>query len=268
MPTDLIYTFNRLFSNSQTRSLFKITSMRKSATIIFCFFLLISCKPPKKETIGILKDTASFPVLVDTLGIERYLEAFENPIGLSTSNYGFYFIGEVKDTVFLNPRINFSTSTHAAILESSGNEQSEANLAEHGNKFNKYYQLEERKNYKNWKQAKIDIQIDTLNKIASLIPVLLSNREEDTICIGYGRHIPLIMEATDSLGNWMPIQEMYFYRCGMGVGSVILPPNESVLTFAPNFVGNFKTKLRLKLGNHRSKPFWGSINYQQFQKLY
>jgi hypothetical protein len=57
------------------------------------------------------------------------------------------------------------------------------------------------------------------------------------------------------------------YGCGVGISSVILPPNECALTFAPIFKGNYKTQLRLKLGENYSNIFYSSINYRQFQSI-
>jgi len=117
-------------------------------------------------------------------------------------------------------------------------------------------------------QSKIDIQVDTTIKISGLYPVMLTNLDIDTISIGYGNHIPLIMEATDSFGNWKPIQEISIYLCGNGVGTINLPPSECVLTLAPNYQGNYKTELRLTLGDSHSKSFIGLINYSQFESRF
>lgn len=36
-------------------------------------------------------------------------------------------------------------------------------------------------------------------------PVMIENDSKDTLMIGYGDYIPLIIEAVDSLGKWRPI---------------------------------------------------------------
>lgn len=58
--------------------------------------------------------------------------------------------------------------------------------------------------------------------------------------------------------------------CGNGVGTIILPPNEIVLSSAPIFNGNFKTELRLTVPKTDiySNTFDGSINYRQFESMF
>lgn len=232
---------------------------------------LISCQTDKKKAVKEIDDLKPFPVVLDTLGIDKFLYSFdeENPTWLSTSNYNFYFIGEVKDTIYLSPFINFSPPPPPLPLPSGSKRTNTTKITEHENPFKKYYiEWDEERNYRNWTQAKIAIQVDTAIKLSNSFPIMLTNRDADTIFIGYGRHVPLIMEATDSLGNWKPIQERFIYMCGNGVGSIILPPNECVLTLAPIFKGNYKTKLRLTLGDNHSKTFIGFISYRQFQSKF
>ena len=239
--------------------------------ILLTILFISSCQTDKKQDVKEIENSKPFPVVFDTLGINNFLYYFEdeNPTWLSTSNYNFYFIGAVKDTVYLSPYINFSPPPPPPPLPSGAKTTNRAMTPERENPFKKYYiEWDEERSYKNWMQSKIDIQVDTATKISGLYPVMLTNLDIDTISIGYGRHIPLIMEATDSLGNWKPIQERFIYMCGNGVGTIILPPSECVLTLAPNFQGNYKTKLRLTLGDSNSKPFIGFINYRQFESRF
>jgi hypothetical protein len=231
---------------------------------------LISCQTDKNEAVTEVVNLKHFPVVLDSLGIERFLYSFddENPTSLSTSNYNFYFIGEVKDTVYISPFINFSPPPPPPFPSGSKTTNTKI-ITEHENPFKKYYiEWDEVRNYKNWKQAKIDIQVNTAIIISNSFPIMLTNSETDTIFIGYGSQVPLIMEATDSLGNWKPIQKRFIYMCGNGVGSIILPPNQSVITLAPIFKGNYKTKLRIALGDNHSKPFIGFIAYRQFESMF
>lgn len=240
--------------------------------ILFTFLLttivLTSCQTKNKEAVKEINDVQAFPLVLDTMGIGQLLHLFEdeNPTYLSTSNYKFYFIGKFKDTFYLSPFINFSAPPPP--IPSGEKTTNKTKITEAKNPFKKYYiEWDEKRNYRNWTQAKINIRFDTANKISKTFPAILTNRDTDTIFIGYGSHIPLIMEAIDSSGNWLPIQEMYIYGCGNGLGSIILPPNECVLTLAPIFKGNYKTKLRLTLGNNHSKPFIGFIDYGQFKSM-
>ena len=104
------------------------------------------------------------------------------------------------------------------------------------------------------------------SKINYGYPVLLTNNHTDTVTVGYGVILPLEMEAKDSTGLWKPIEKRFIYACGMGLNSIILPPNEIILTSAPIYKGDFKTDLRLVLGDNFSPVFQGNINYSQFEK--
>jgi hypothetical protein len=235
--------------------------------IISTVFIFISCQTDKRKGTQERKNIAPFPIVIDTFGIEELQVNFEKePTWLTTANYRFYYIGTTKDTIYLDPFVTFSPPPPPP----PGTKPSE--IIDYKNfeiPFKEYYidWLEE-KEFKNWEQTEIEIRIDTTTVFLNYYPVLLTNSDIDTTFIGYGSKIPIIMEALDSLGNWKPIQEKFAYFCGVGVGSVILPPNESVLTLAPIFKGNYKTKLRLKLGNNYSKPFYGFINHRQFQSKF
>lgn len=91
------------------------------------------------------------------------------------------------------------------------------------------------------------------------------NKHADTIVVGYGVLIPIILEAKNKQGKWNPIQDRYIVGCGTGVGHIFLPPNQIVITLAPIFNGDYKTQLRLKCGNNYSNTFTGSIKYSQFE---
>ena len=234
-------------------------------------FFLFSCQSDKKQVVKEIDNSPPFPVVLDTCGIDKFLYALEdkNPTWLSTAKYRFYFIGKVKDTVFLNPSINFSPTLDLPPFISEDKIANRTTIPEQKNPFKKYYiERNEARKYKDWRQSKINIQADTGTKVSGFFPVMLTNRSSSTIYIGYGNYIPLVLEATDSSGNWKPIQKRFLYSCGNGVGSIILPPNECVLTLAPFFNGKYKTKLRFALGDNHSKPFIGFINYSQFQSMY
>ncbi len=233
-------------------------------TILF----LISCHTDKKKALIGNDDTHQFPVVLDTFGIDSFFHYLNNdsPTWLSTSNYNFYYIGKVEDTFYLNPFINFSYPPLPPTLYTDTKKINRTKSPKHENPFKKYYvDWDKEISYKYWTKAKIDIRIDTAFHKHSFLPIMLTNVDTEKIIIGYGRHIPIVMEATDSLGHWQPIQEIFSYMCGVGVGSIILPPKECVLTLTPIFKGSYKTKLRLVIGDNQSKAFLGYINYSQFQ---
>lgn len=244
----------------------------KQIQLIFPLIVLflISCHPDGKQSIEEANKSLRFPVVLDTFGVDQLLRLYEDEHAtwLTTSNYSFYFIGKAEDTLYLNPFIN-SFSAPPFILPSGEKIANRTKITEPENPFAKYHiEWGEERSYRYWTQAKIEIQLDTTKKLSNAYPVVLTNIDTDTIFIGYGSHVPLIMEAIDTSGNWKPIQKRFIYMCGNGIGSFILPPNECVLTLAPIFQGNYKTKLRLTLGDNHSKPFTGFINYRQFQSIF
>ena len=102
-------------------------------------------------------------------------------------------------------------------------------------------------------------------KLFKAFPVIVVNTTKDTLSIGYGVHLPIIMEAKDNKGIWKPIEEPYIYMCGTGLNGIILSPNEILLTSTPIYQGKFVTKLRLRYNNILSKEFYGTINLTQFE---
>lgn len=101
-------------------------------------------------------------------------------------------------------------------------------------------------------------------------PIIIKNNSVDTLKVGYGDYIPMIIEAKDSLGNWKPIQKPYIYFCGTGLTMYFLPPEEIIITSCKLFEGEYKTKMRIVFGFERtiqSNEFTGKINYEQFNKL-
>lgn len=101
-------------------------------------------------------------------------------------------------------------------------------------------------------------------------PIIIKNNSVDTLKVGYGDYIPMIIEAKDSLGNWKPIQKPYIYFCGTGLSMYFLPPEEIIITSCKLFEGEYKTKMRIVFGFERtiqSNEFIGKINYEQFNKL-
>lgn len=99
-------------------------------------------------------------------------------------------------------------------------------------------------------------------------PVFIKNLSKDTLSIGYGDFIPLIIEAKDSNNIWSPIQRRYIYDCGTGLTDFYLPNDEILITSCQLFDGDYNTKLRLVFdGNSKqySNVFDGYIHYSQFK---
>lgn len=233
-----------------------------------CFFvccLLLACTA-KKEIEGKNPEKFIFPVVIDTSDFDAsHSYQFDRDCTwLSTSNYRLMYIGKPKDTIYAHYYYSFGP-----IDLPPGSELNEFNTKKQSSPLDGYYLewLDERE-YLSWEQADIEIQIDTKRKLNGSYPVLLLNKEKDTILISYGTHLPLIMEAKNKKGEWKPIEGRFTYMCGNGVESLILPSNEILITSAPIFKGDFETELRLVVGKNYSRPFKGRINYRQFESMF
>lgn len=206
-----------------------------------------------------------FPVVIDTITSERILVFGKDASAswLTTANYGLYFIGKAKDTISIGSKIRFID------FPLPKNPKKNKKRVDYENHLKKYYiEWDDPRKIDYLATSKIEILVDTSHKISNYYPLLLTNKSKNPAFIGYGFTIPIIMEAKDSLGKWKPIQEKFIYGCGNGVGTIMLPSEESVLTLAPIFNGNYKTQLRFVFNNNYSKPFSGSINYSQFESKY
>lgn len=113
----------------------------------------------------------------------------------------------------------------------------------------------------NWGRKGIEYSIEAYKAY----PVFIVNLTNDTLNIGYGDHLPIIMEAMDNNGRWRPIEEPYIYFCGTGLNDIILPPKEIIVTAAPIDSGEIKTKIRLRFNKILSNEFSGTINPGQFE---
>lgn len=234
----------------------------------FIIVLLISsCQNQSKQDVKNEKED-NFPIIIDTLGVLNYMRYYDgkNPTWLSTSSYSIFYIGEWKDTIYVDPFVNFSGLPRTEDSSSS----IENPLFKRKHEIYETYYLEWPLNTKlqSYNESQCQIIVDSKHLFDSLVPVLIINEESDTIEISYGDYLPMIMEAMDSTGQWRPIQEMFQYMCGNGLGTYLLPPNNCVLTFAPIFNGEFKTKIRFTIGNNHSESFNGSIHYRQFKSMF
>lgn len=82
------------------------------------------------------------------------------------------------------------------------------------------------------------------------------------------QNIIAVQEALDSNGNWSLIELTNLDFCGNGYGYIPIEPQEYVLTLAPVYDGNYKTKIRYKIISKDtvlySNEYTGYINYNQF----
>ncbi|MGB1121172.1 MAG: hypothetical protein ACPG3Z_04190 [Saprospiraceae bacterium] len=199
---------------------------------------------------------------------------FRNINFLRTTNYKFLYLGKAADTIKLNYYVNFRPPPPPP----PGVEKDTMMLI-NDNPFENYRVdwFDERKfNYSEGSKMEVKVDTSTIVKkydycfasefiFAKAYPVIIKNQEIDTIIISLNYHIPLVLEAKDSLNDWRPIERVHAYFCGTGVDRVFLPPNEIAVTSVIIYQGDYETDLRLRLGENLSKPFKGQINYSQFE---
>ncbi|MEO8239406.1 MAG: hypothetical protein ABI576_14980 [Flavobacterium sp.] len=236
--------------------------MKKSYLIFSVFLLFFGCKDEVKKVVPKSEPVTIFPKITNPRNIKyRSLFDEENPTWISTANYNLNYIGKLKDSISLGIE-SFS------IAEFPENRKKGAKIEKRQRPNAEYYIEWDKKNrYTFMQEQKVEIQISS-KKINNFHTALLRNRTKDTIAIGFGDIIPLILEAKNKSGKWKPIQERFVYMCGNGVGTIILPPKEIAITLVPIFKGNYKTQLRLSMGSNKSNAVWGNINYRQFESKF
>lgn len=233
--------------------------MKKLYVILCISPFFFGCKNKVEKIIPKDEPSTVFPTVINPINL-KYESLFdeENPTWISTAYYRFNYLGKLKDTIKLGI-VSFET-----FVPPNKNSKIE-NLKRPNGEY--YIEWDKESRFKFMREPKIEIQISS-KKINNFYPVLVRNTTKDTIPIGYGSMIPLILEAKDKTGKWKAIQTRFSYMCGNGVGTIILPPTEIAVTLVPIFKGNFKTQLRVSMGNNKSNSFWGNINYRQFQSKF
>lgn len=109
------------------------------------------------------------------------------------------------------------------------------------------------------------------NKMAH--PIFIKNISKDTLIVGYAEYFPMIIEAKNRNGQWLPIQKRMTFMCGNGIVDFYCPPNNIIISSMPKYSGNFKTKLRLRYESFNSEAsifsneIYGVINEKQFEEL-
>ncbi|MDB2473783.1 hypothetical protein N9W70_04965 [Schleiferiaceae bacterium] len=251
-------------------------------SIFGLFVILMSCKRKSAEqSVSNNKEEFKFPVIVDTSGFKT---SKREATWLSTANYELLYIGEWKDTIYPDYSLKYypipppPPPPSGGKLEPSDTIGYHKRLTEH--KMYPYYiDWMAPANYKSWRAADISIKVDTTQRIKNddihanwddpffeAYPVLIENKENDTITIAYGHFVPLITEAKDSTGNWRPIEKEWQPHGWYGM--VILPPTQIGLSATMIYHGNYSTTLRLRIDSTFSNEFKGNINYRQFESMF
>lgn len=244
---------------------------------IFIFTSIISCK---NDNVIV---NAEIPTIIDKSNIKSIKR---NSSWLETVEYNILYIGDKMDTIYPDYNINFYPSLPSPPpFPNNIKKDSIVSKIKSSNKKIKTnpYLLDylENKQYKWYYESKIKIIVDTLQIIKKedifdnnnftffdAYPIIIKSKENDTIKIGVGNNISMTLEAKDSIGNWKPIEETFKYMCGTGLNTIILPPKTIIISSVMIYKGNYKTKLRIKLGGNFSNEFYGTINYRQFESFF
>lgn len=235
-----------------------------------------SCKeiPSSAEIDNVDKEI--FPHFIE---LETYTDTsvYRNVNSLRRVKYEFLYLGKEEDTIELNYHVNFRSPPPPP----PGMEK-DTILLINDNLFENYrVDWFDKRKFNHSEGSKMEIRVDTSMiiknrdfrydskyKFSKAYPVIIKNQEIDTVTISLNYHIPVVLEAKDSLNDWQPIENVHAYFCGVGVDRVFLPPNEIAVTSVIIYKGDYKTDLRLRLGENLSKPFKGQINYSQFEMEY
>ena len=222
--------------------------MPKAITSIFISIIFVSCNSNtenNKEQNVVIEEWIP-PILSEYN--PKYGTPFETS-WLPTSQYELLYIGSEKDTVAVDHLLS-AKFYHGIPLEWFKNPDSIPKL-----EYADYYLdwMDTTHNTITVEFADLKILVDTSQKVSgyrACYPVFIKNNNKDTVLIAYGEMIHAVMEARDKKGEWQPIEEPWGWMCGTGVGHVMLPPNEIVLTSAVKYTGEFKTEMRVKIAIH------------------
>ena len=243
--------------------------------------VLISCtKPVKKESIEKTAENTKteFPLIIDTFNIDNKMLEMDT---FNVNNCKPLYLGEINDSIFITYLLRFTPPAQLSErIKKLKNAPEEPQSAFYNDLYKEYFRYGSFDMFPNWDSAKLKIAFDTTQKVSYMnflpknykdyyynaFPVYIQNISNDTVMVGYGKWLDLILEAKDKEDNWQEIQPRTAYYLNSSLAKIILPPNEIVLTTIPIYKGDYKTKLRLKIGNNYSEEFDGEINYSQFQK--
>ncbi len=237
-----------------------------------------------KNEVMQIEISQKFPVLIDTFNFKTTYKT-EQEYGIA--NYHPLYFGIWTDTIYPYYEIpRYSVPPPSSIIKTSSDTLFKADNELYSDlyknnyeKYSIYYQVLPLDDYIHWDSSKLEITIDTNTTIRNIdfkkfqdntfsfyaFPVIISNKTDANIAIGYGSHLALILEALDENGDWKQIENKYTYMCGTGLPIIVLPNNEIVLTSVPIYKGAYLTDLRLKIGNNYSSTFKGYIHLKQFK---
>jgi hypothetical protein len=256
----IIYLKSRAVRQAGNRCL-QVKYILKNIVVVLVL-VLYSCSNDNQfvenDNTTINKIGKSIPTIIDptndTLSFAKFV------MGYHGNHYPMYF-GSFKDTI---------TICHSVFPTQPPHEPGTQNQKKIKGQFDKYFELVmNTKKVLRRDSANLFIYVDTNQQVSNngrkAYPVFIKNNDTDTVGIGYGDHIPLILEAKIDNKSWVPLEERYIYDCAVGLNLYVLPPNEFVITSCliyPKNTNNKNTLLRLSMGRNYSNEFIGSIRFE------
>lgn len=223
---------------------------------LFLNFLLFGCASTEKE------NKPLYPVLKDTL--VHKAEYAETKVTRRT-NYKAISLGKLGDTVV----VDYYTGNFSRKMSESGYKNHmryhRINIIAEG-VFNPT--ADNIKVIVDTTQliGKVEYHKSRKNHIYKAYPTYIINTSlRDTIAIGIDNNINATLEAKNKKNKWIRIERIPFLVCGTGHQLFVIPNKDTIITSTPIFKGNFKTKLRLKLGDAVSNEFEGHIYEEQLK---
>ncbi len=230
----------------------------KSVVFFLTITLLFLCGCSDSDPMdGEQKESFDFPFFVDTM---MFNENHKVLAEIEGAHYPYYF-GKLTDTVLL-----FHNILPPLAMRTEGWKMRFRPPAESFDDY--FHDRPVNREIQTWESVKLKVHIDLTQSVQNYgrdaFPVLVENATNDTVQVGYGYYVPIILEAKDNKGNWRPLEYLHVYQCGNGVRDILLPPKEFTVTSVVKTSGSFRTKLRLNLGASYSREYVGSIDSLNF----
>ena len=276
-----------VFNNWQTKH--KILKNKIINNRLLSFLLLLATlqacsseNEPEENLpeLSAVKEVLNFPEIIDMFQFSTELKPIEN---FNKSNYRPLFIGRDTSTIAVDYLIQKYAKEPSTIVEVGVDPSKESELIEeYWDNYNQYLlYFPDTLTYKEWYDGSIEIVIDTTQEVSNLVdfkpegegyiyaayPLLLRNIDTCTIVVGYGSHIPMVLEVKTENNEWIPIEERYLYFSGTGLNRLALPQNHVMLSSLPITQGDEKVEMRLRLGNNYSNIIIGKLSLKDFYLL-
>ena len=234
---------------------------------------IFSCENKQSKTDLIISENEEniFPRIKDTFTMNGTYKLINN---FSVSSYKPIYIGKNAPSIQVDYLIQQYYREPASIWPAGVSPSADDSLhVKYWNKYKSYFSLQYWDEFTSYDSANIKIIIDTTQIVKSIekrnwntdtfiylsYPVFIQNQSNSKSILGYGAHLPMILEVKDNQDKWVSLEEKYLYPCGNGLPTILLPKNEIIISSLPITRGAKKTKMRLKFGKHYSNEIMGFI---------